>query len=348
MLTDIELLALATRSPTAQQVIVNSRRINLLTTLARSPHLDPFVADRLAVRSEVAISQPALYQCRDLDVLARGARRGVLRARWALRNKNMPVDVLTSDLHSDNDEAVLARAINPTTPVEHRQKLLSREVIEANVANRTPMSYGVVRGYEIALANPWLVNTPDRWTQNLRRGLTGLVDLTPDQHAALTTGRTPWPAKRLHPAVTGIELDSTPIVELVFAANPAIDLYLLGREDLTVDVASRMVVKRGDYATEPHIIGRLVERFGVGVLADITEPDAGYTSSTRLSASVFTHPAAVFGHHIEHHVWSHAEQASAILGDNPDAWEVAIGLADTWHLGVMALVEAAIKLTGGA
>jgi len=346
MLTDMELLVLATKSPVAQNVISLSLRCNkhILAVLASSPNLSVEVANKLASHSNVLVSSRALFRCEDQDVLEKGAKKGVMRARWALRNPNMPSKVLVSNIFSKDQEALLSRCINQTTPLDYRKEALKAETIESFVSNKTPMSNGLVRAFELAIANRWLLETPKLWTRNLRRGLAGLYDISKEQYLSLTKGHAVWPAKHLHPASSGVNLDTTPISELIGYANPAVDFYLIDKRAISFEDALKIPVKRSELNAEPHIIGRLVSKFGVGVLSNVNSPGFGFISDTRILASSFTHPGAEYTKRFSYKTWKEAELASEMLGDNPEAWEVLVGMAPKWELGTEKLAEAAIRI----
>jgi hypothetical protein len=260
----------------------------------------------------------------------------------------MPESEIMSTLHADNDTVVLAKCLNPTTPLDFRQETLTPDVARRLVDVGGPDSYRVVRGFELAISNPWMADTPDRWYQYIKRGLAGLPHVSENQYRALTKGRTRWPAKSAHPAISGIDLDRTPIRDLISLANPAVDLYLLQRSDLSEDLAAHMVTRPYEHSTEPHIIGRLVERFGVGILYESTDPLLACIANSRIAAACFTHPAAVYTCRVDWEAWTDAAEAVAILGENSDAWEIAIGLSTTWHLGTIKLAESATRLAKAA
>ena len=345
MLSIAQLLTLLARTKPAQDAIVRSGRPDLRRALAASPFLHTQVADTLARSKDMPTSTHALRICQDQDVLERASRDSVLRARWALRNPNAPERLLTDARLTNNDPALLACLLNQNTPLEYRRAKLTPDTAARLVNVGGSVSYGVVRAFELALANPWMLETPAAWPQRIRRGLSGLPEVTQEQYAALAKGRTPWQSKDSHPCLLELDLATASFEELARLAHPAVDLYLLEHRGLTEELASRLITRVYNHPTEPHIIGRIVSMYGVGALHGASEPDCERVADTRTIAASFTHPAAQYIGYIQWDEWVGTSSAADMLSDNAEAWLAALTLADSWHASPEELAETAIGLT---
>jgi hypothetical protein len=315
-------LAVLTRSSAAQHILARSAGA-VRRAVAANPFLDPTLANVLVLDKDVRTAQHASLCADDPAVLAQVAAGGMMRARWALRNPAMPVDVLVDAAHSGVQELAYPAVVNPSTPLTDRKQVITARTAWQLIEVRSSVVAGGLAA-ELALANRWMAESTQRWTPRVRRGLICIPDAT---RSALRRSvyqiRTEYRWDR-HPSLTGIDVSAMRMDDALDLAHPAIDLALLesGRLGAT-DAAELCLVRRGA-STATHILARAVRAHGPGILA-------GTAGRLALDASKFD-GAAAFTPVITYRALctainvTAAVHADAVLGADDTAWEHAVAL----------------------
>ncbi len=344
VMLSLELMAVATNNIVGQKAISESKNPKVLKALSRNPHLCGEVANILAKSRDLSISVPALRKADDTDLLEKSLKRGVNRARAVYRNLNLPEYLLIDDRYAYDNGAVLARCINPNTPLDWRKKILTPETTERLVEVGEPVMKSAVRGFEVALNNSWMLDTPSAWSNHMRRGLAGLPNISLEQYRELETEGVRWSERGKHPVAQGLDIYSMRVESLLALGHPAADIYLLNRGDLTEGWAGLMVEVRGGSNPAPHIMGRCVSRFGVGVLRKIMDRGVAQLAVTRVGSAEFSEPAISYLWGIDEEEVLNVESAESVLLDNDGAWEYFVQLMDIGERDVYQTARAAVGL----
>lgn len=336
-----------TRIPHAGQLLLvrrGSRQVR--AALAASTLTDGSVVDRLASDRTADVRKFAYARTSDVDRLASAltGRPGVC-APFAARNPLVPPDVLARALNSSHRGVALNAWCNPSTPEEARRALTperASELCEVGGSNHDH----VVRAYELVVANPWMGADAARWCGSVRRALCGAPS-TPraaleeirsaGRHGVTTLKRHP----ALHPGASTKPLLDWSLTELALWGSPATDLLAAEHALLDPPFAQSLL----HAAIEPHVLGRLINRFGpVELLGGADRPYAPDWSGTRFKAAMWVAPVLGFVHVNALASRSDAAQAAEILGEDVTAWETFLSLLDNWHGSFVSAAATAITV----
>lgn len=310
--------------------------------LAASPWITPMLASRFAASGDITACIRALPKCDDVDLLTAFLKTNGLKAAYAARNPRLPSDELERSLKHSNDAVRLAGYCNPSTPLESRQQGLTKVTAHVLV-NVAPTAAGdVIRGYELALANPWMLELSGEWSLPVHRGLTTLPEMTSDQYLAIRkAGYARWDSMKTHPAVTNDDPSRLSTRDLILVGACATDMLALTRDDLAPDDVP-LFVSKVRREPEPHILARLMDRFGPTLLNSLSDRDR--LSQTAYRAGAWSSPIVSYVGLFSHAWYSDVADAVSRLGENTTAWGLFTALAADASTGFAELADAAVSI----
>lgn len=339
--------AIAGVNRTGQEILSRSPFPGVRAALASSPDTAESVLDRLARDRAPEVRRYALRRTTAVDVLSTTlapGRRGLLTAA-AAANPLAPEHLLIEALASTDRAVRLAAWCNSSTPLAQRMTLDAATADEL-VCVGGSLADQVVRAHSLALANPWLSDTPKKWGGVLRRALAALPGLTREQVAELRSvsshGRA---ALAAHPVMLqgGIP-DLGDLSTRIGLGSPAVDLLTLGAEEVSCGDAA-LLLQRVEPEPEPIVIAAAVRRFGPKVLIDVIRSGAVTKwSSTRVSAAAWSEPVIGFVKNNDDQNLPAFQRSSEILGTSPQAWETFVSLLPSWHNLIEDAAQAAASI----
>jgi len=335
---------------TAQRILASNPDPVCRTALAASPHTDPAVLATLARDRVPGVRRFAHLRTDDVGLLREelGRTDAGLCTPYAARNPLAPADLLAAALGSDHAQTALGAWVNPSTPEDARRKLTPSRASEIALVGGSNHDR-VVRAHELAANNAWMLEDAGAWDGNVRRALAGLPQATEAQLAAITAaGRSGSAAVRRHPVrcvPTERPACSWSTAELAAHGAPATDMLAMARTDFDASAARTVVNRRGADTAEPHVIGRIVNRFGAEALEHATLPAIVLWSGTRFNAASWVAPIMGYLTFDMPNEWESFRPAIARLGDDRTAWETFIRLVDdSWQGTPEEAAEAALNL----
>lgn len=341
----LPVLALLPLPVEVQHHIARTGSVDARRALAASNGADPSVLDRLASDPDRDTHHTALRRSTDQSVLHARLERGTACcATHTLRNPAVDPERLTAALGGDDPRQRLAAYVNPTTPAETRAGL-DAAAVTALVDVGEPIGDTVVRSHEAILANRALLSQTASFGPVLRRAAFALADLTAAEYEELTLhgrtgrygGRHPVARSRSGASVMGVD-------ELLALHSPAADLWLAGSPDTDTDTARRLMTRQGHHV-EPHVIARLLTRFGTAFIpSGIEHTIAG----TRVASTAWSNPAGRFYNDVVRAKtdasYDELVEAVQVLGDDHGAWVNFLALLADWDGSVRSLATTARSL----
>lgn len=335
----------------AQRILAKDRDTECRTALAASPHTDPGVLATLARDRTPGVRRFAFLRIDDLEMLSAelSRKKAGICTPYAARNQASPKDLLVRALASPNEQTALGAYVNPATPEDERRKLTPERAIEI-VAVGGSNHDRVVRAHELTANNPWMLERAGDWDGNIRRALAGLPQATEEHlNAIVAAGRSGSVAVRRHP-LRREEIGERPVgacttLELARFGGAAFDMLALTRRDFDPEIARVVINRRNECEAEPHVIGRIVNRFGPEVLEHDVIPAVVLWSGTRFHAASWVAPVLgflTFNMPVE---WSSLQPAVESLGSDVNAWEMFLQLInESWQGTAEEAAEAAFNL----
>jgi hypothetical protein len=335
----------------AQRILAKDRGTECRSALAASPFTDSSILATLTRDRVPGVRRFAFLRTDDIEALTSELSRGKpgISTPYAARNPLAPKELLTKALTSQNEQTSLGAYVNPATPEDDRRKLTperATEIVAVGGSNHDR----VVRAHELAANNPWMLERAGDWNGDVRRALAGLPQATEEHLKAITlAGRAGSVAVRRHPLrrteFNDRSVDAWSALELTTLGGPALDMLAMGRDDFDTEAARSIVNRRGDCEAEPHVIGRIINRFGPEALEYDTIPAMILWSGTRFNAARWVAPIMgflVFNMPVE---WSSLRPAVESLGPDANAWEMFLQLIDeSWQGTADEASEAAFNL----
>jgi len=339
-----------------QLAFARSKAEHHVEALAVSPYLDPSVASRCLddIRSDKLAASPStcwrlISRIDDVDLVDFFISTGTTaRAAAAARNPVATVESLRKALDFDDGQVRFAALLNESTPIALRLEYGTTAVFESMVNVGPSLGHTVVRAAEADLSNHWIAQDPASFSGAFHRAIICSPASSLDEIAAAQAcSRAGFKFAKSHPLrkYPGLSWSDCTVAELLTFAHPAADLVALARPEMTASDAARIFARREPVEPEPHVIARLIGRFGFMPLVGLSEP-LQYALSRTSSAS-WSHPAAEL---LED--WSaddsssvaDAAQACDLLGANAEAWSTFVSLLPSWNLGFAQLATTALRL----
>lgn len=290
-------LALTSESEAGQRVLARYPDAVVRRALAASPRLCPEVANALVLDRDTTTSARALRSATDTALLKRFIDGSGMRARNAAHNPATPSRHLEAAARAThNGQVALAALCNPSLSAEVRREVLTPTIAHKLVSVGGSLGDAVVRANELAIANPWMADSAGAWTPMVRRGILGLPQLTQDQvHAACSGGVGRQGNVVRHPAMTVLDhpgmfqgASDLSLADRASLGNPAQDLLVTTAAGTSGALAAQVLFRKTP-PPEPHIIGRLLVRFGLEAFTSM--PYCGHAAS-RLRAAGWVTPLA--------------------------------------------------------
>jgi len=332
-------ITLTSLSAEAQLAAAKTGDSQLCENLAYNTQLQSEAANLLWRDKRPTVKRLALRAMSDTDALNEHVVGTGLYAVAAASNPNTSHARLGWVTNSPAPRVALAAYCNDNTPLADKIGLTPDRAsklteVGGNLAER------VVRSYELVLANPWMKDQPEKWSHNLRRGMTGLPCLTLEESNKLDScGYKQWASYQGHPARVGEDIQTLTTSELLQRGSSACDLVALTRSDLTEDDAFMVLYSR-KVAAEPHVLARFIKRFGVGV---ILKPSR--LSGSRFSGASWTNPAVEARDRVPNvNAWYDLQAASLKLGSSEAAWALFANMANNWGSSAEELAVACVAL----
>jgi hypothetical protein len=327
----LPVLALLPLPNEAQQILSVSDSEDARRALAASTHTSPEIIERLSSDQDRMTHHAALRRMADTDVLhARLDRGTTCCAINVLRNVAVDPDRLDTALSSSDLPVRLAAYVNPATPASSRARLTPKEVAEM-VDVSVPLGATVVRSHEALLNNRVLLTRTSEFGHVLRRAAFALADLSVDEYEQLRrTGKTGKYGGR-HPVARDRDwVDHMSVDDLLAANSPAVDLWLASDTGTDASVARRMLVRAGHHV-EPHVLARLLHRFGTEA---VPVNDKATIATTRSDSTAWSNPAGRFYNMVVSAKFdgSYDQLVTAVddLGVERQAWESFLTLLGSW------------------
>lgn len=321
------------------QTLLKSNVKNMLISLADNKSTtDEQLITIVNKKNQVAARQ-ALTRVKDRDLLSYQLASHPSRKPCILRNRNISVELLEQYI-ADIDPAVrLSVYLNPSTPLSIKRAALSPSEVSACVEVGGFLGASVVRANELLLSNLWMLETPSKWPLAIRRAIATSPYLTKEiNNELLKTGWTKWVNYKNHPFNQGIEINKLTTKELLSYPSSATDLVLTERKELTFAEA-RSIVNRVSPPAEPHVLSRLVHKFGHAVIA---KPNS--LAGTRVKSASWLNPSIAISAATDLDLINDLTEAVNTLSENHLAWENFITLSNNWTGSVTELALAAKRL----
>jgi hypothetical protein len=336
----LEVAALCPLSKEAQNIIVDLGDVSATQALASSDHIHPEVAARLQSSSDTSTKQYALRRSADVEHVEKVLDRlpnGIL-APWAAANPLLSEKALEKAAKSRNVAVSIRACVNPSLKEEVARAVLTPARAEKLVCVALTAAGDVIRGYELALAQPWMLEDPAKWHLAIRRGLTTLPEMTQEQYEQIrNAGYARWDSFKGHQCRTGQLFSEMTTETLVSLGSCAADMVALSRDDFTSDHAAEMAAD-GRREPEPHVVARVVNRFGPSILNSRTTRVR--FSRTADLAAAWTSPAVEYSDAVTHAMWTEVSALPSRLGEDRTAWELFASLAQDFVGDMADLIDA--------
>lgn len=327
-LKPITVAALCPISEKAQHVVADIADLDTTRALAASPYLYGSVAARLAHSSDVTTSVRALPKSDDVAHAARLVSHNGVKAPHAVQNRKLSPLLLEDSARRAEDSVALRALLNPSLKEDVRRSVLTPQRAQTLVDVALTIAGDVIRGYELALANQWMLETPADWSLSVRRGLTTLPQMTAEHYEAIKkAGYVRWDSFRSHPCRTGVNTEVLSTEELVAIGSSATDMLALERPDLTLEDAARMCTPERR-VPEPHVVARVIDRFGPAAFSQgmPRHPRHDFSGTAHRAAS-WACPAVAYATAIPMALYEECARAVLTLGDDRTAWEMFSSLS---------------------
>ena len=288
-----------------------------LQALASRPDLTEPIAEiihkRVTGKARIATVRHITNPERLLECWRKGDLRPAVCA-----NPHAPVELLDKvmcDAPKYPTAAALLAACNQSTPLETRKtQLQTGNTAELLVAISSQSVFSTAHAYALVTTNPWMLEDSDRWGARVTRALLSrpeppleLLNSMRKRPAALYR----IPGARNHPLLSGRQVGSMSVSELVASRNVAAELELLTRPEFTAAIAAEVLEQPG-VGPEPQIISGCLQRFGVDAL--LATGRMPRWAKTRLDAASWLEPMAGHIKHLASPGWDAATNARALVG----------------------------------
>jgi hypothetical protein len=343
--TLLPVVALLDLPEEAQQVIARHPDVRFRRTLATSPYASPSTIDRCVSDSDRDTHHAALRRTTDVDMINERLRRSTTCCTTSImRNPNTPHESLIEALTSSTNSIRLAAYVNAATPVESRRTLTADQVTEL-VDVGEPLGSTVVRSHEALITNPELFDHLEQFGQVLRRAAFAMPQLSVEQYRALRKTGSSRYANR-HPVFSrGTDWEQSATLEdLLALRSPAADLWI-AEHPSTDEYTARDMFLRKDHHVEPHVIARLLTRYGTSIIPG-TKRDR--IAQTRVDSAAWSNPlATTFNDVVDAkttRIYDALVEGVATLSGDPAQWESLLTLSSHWDGTIVELFASARAL----
>lgn len=334
----LEILALLNLPSEGQEALLKSKNKNVVRALACNKWLTDENLNELFKVNDTSATYRALRVTKDQGRLSEKYIKGT-RAISILSNPSTKEDVLAEYLASENKQEALAAFTNPSTPESERIKALTPEIASAMVEVNGNVGDRVVRAYALVEANSYMKLDAGKWSATIRRAIAGSPDLTTEASESIAkAGWAHWVSHKNHPLRRGLNIKEIETRLLPGFHSSASDLEATSRLDLDFNIAREITTRKSDDA-EPNVLAKLVDLFGIKILASST-PLAG----TRIKSASWLNPSINYCQRLDSVLVEELESAVSILGNNQESWQAYVKLYSDWQDSPSLLAKAVNKL----
>ena len=319
--------------------IIKLKNEELNRVLASSLHTPEHIVNELANSKNPMISSKALRRATDVALVNNAARGNSVKTIGALWNPLVSPEILQEQLSSENRTIAAIAFSHPSTPLSSRQEKLNPDLADKITDVGGALGEGVVRAMEITMNNSWLSENPSIWPNLIKRAFSNLPESTKETFAEIKkSGWAGWKPAQFHPSKTGVDYKDCSVTELIEINSAATDLLLVKDPRLTFQEAQKLFdFKRN--MLEPHVISRLVERFGMSVFCGTYA-----LASTRVTSSAWRIPMIEYYSEFNKIESQDFEQAVELLNDSTKAWDVFLKLHSSWNGSMSELAIASMHI----
>jgi hypothetical protein len=306
--------------------------VSALRVLAGRVDLDPQAADTLATHPNLTVRIRARRRSRAPGLLVRELPTSVLAGVAA--NPHTTSGLLADLTGHPATEVALRAVCNPAPPEAARRRALAHpDRIRSLVRRVSPLGAQVVRAGELAATNRWLLEHTRAQHPEVLRGLLTLPECPAE---LLRDVPLRWVSVTTHPTrLFGRPPSQLSVDELSASPSAAAHLALLERDECTAAHAARLLTADPGSQTrqidpEPHILARIVRRFGAAPLT-LTTRTATF-AGTRNATAGWAEPHAgdlleLFAGYTTHRlaaptVFAATSRTIEVLGEDAEVWSM--------------------------
>ena len=307
--------------------------------LASSLHTPQDIVNELAQSKSTMVSSKALRRSNNTSLVNEVAKQNSIKSIGALWNPLVSSEILVQQLDSENRTLAAIAFAHPNTPLEIRKEKLTPELADKITDVGGALGEGVVRAMEIALNNPWLRDEPAKWPNLIRRALSNLPETTLSDFTSIKkAGWSGWKTSQFHPAKNGLDVKEYSPKALVAINSAATDYLAATHPDLTFKQAQDIFAFNRNMP-EPHVVSRLVERFGMEIFYGTYA-----LASTRVTSSAWRVPMIEYYQQFNKFDTQDTQAGLTILGDDHKGWETFLKLYSNWTGSIKDLAIASLNI----
>ena len=346
MINHINIISLLPLPLEAQRVIAASSDANLRLSLVTSNYVDQSILNTMINDLNRDIQHTALSKIIDQTFINNNYTEVANCCKKAiLKNKNLNSKILSELLEYSDTEIKLLSFIHANTDITLKKKI-PMDIVAKLVTRSNPLGETVVRSLECVYSNPWLLKKAGEFSHSLKRAALSYPYLT-EENMAKVKSRSLSKYLKSHPLCrVGYDIIKSDdnLSYYIDFLSPAFDFHLVTNKNLTLEMGKRMLV-RDNFHTEPNIIARLLERFGVEVIPD----SRVYTlATTRTDSSMFISPLARYYNDViiykSEYNFEDLKNVINKLGTKKENWTNFINLHRDWSGDIVDLAEVAVKI----
>ena len=346
MNTHIKMLSLLPLPLEAQRVISSSNDVDLRLALVSSNFIDQTLVNILIYDKDRNIHHVALSKIVDQSFINENYDNlSNCCVKALLKNPNLSTKILSHFMQSSDNEIKLLSFLHNNTDITLKMKVPMDEVAKL-VMRSNPLGETVVRSLECLYSNPWLLNKSGEFSHQLKRAALSYPYIT-EENMALVKSRSLSKYLKSHPLCRlGYDISKSEdnISYYVDFLSPAFDYHIISNSKLTLEIGKKMLV-RENFHTEPNIIARLLQRFGIDV---IPESKNHLLATTRTNSAMFLTPLANYYNDVVTYksIYNYSILNDVIgkLGDKKENWSNFVNLHKEWSGDILDLVEVSLKI----
>ena len=334
----LEILALLNLPKEGQEAIIKSKEISAIRALSCNKNLRDENLELIFNLKDSSATHKALRITKNQERLSRKNLKGA-RALSIISNPSTHPDILIENLASEEIQRALAAYTNPSTPYQNRIDGLTPSLASDMVEVNGNVGDRVVRAYALVENNPFMKENAGSWSPTIRRAIAGSPDLTIDASNSIRkAGWAHWISHKNHPLLNGLDIKAIETRLLPGFHSSATDLEAINRPDIDFTIARQITTRDSDDA-EPNVIAKLVEKFGLAILASAT-PLAG----TRIKSASWLNPSIAYCQKLDASLLAELENSVKIMDSDIEAWSAYIKLYHDWNQSPSELAEAVKRL----
>lgn len=333
----ISLIGLFPLSEESQRSIFTLKNKEQNRALATNQQTSEDIVNTLAASKDIVASSRALRHCTDTELLLKSTYgQRLIPSLW---NPNHNPELLVKYLDDKDPGKAIVAYLNPTTPQNEIIKRLTPKMAESLVEIGGNVGDRVVRAYSLVIANPWMHQTPEVWSNTIRRAIAGSPELTIlNSEKIRKAGWSGWDSHNLNPIKKGLDIKKISVADLVKIGSSATDLEAINRSNFTLKDA-KVITGFGRKDAEPHIIAKLVSMFGPACMTDLP-----FIAMTRINSAAWLNPTVNYCVKLSNEAINDLAKSINYMEKSPDSWSTYFSLAKDWTNSLEELAHAAVKI----